>query len=60
MTPTLYKLKTKEFRIYINKDSGRYEVFGVKEFKKIVTTIKRRTYHEIRYEGPGRRHVSPN
>jgi hypothetical protein len=34
MTPTLYKLKTKEFRIYINKDSERHEVFGVKEFKK--------------------------
>jgi len=41
MTPTLYKLKTKEFGIYINKDSERHEVFGAKEFKKAtVTTVR--------------------
>jgi hypothetical protein len=34
MTPKLCNLKTKELNIFTNKDSGRHEVFGVKEFKK--------------------------
>ena len=35
-----YIIKTKGFKIYINQNSERYEVFGVKEFKKTVTIIK--------------------
>jgi len=34
MTPKFYNFNTKELKIYINKASGRHEVFGVKEFKK--------------------------
>jgi hypothetical protein len=34
MTPELYNLKIKELKIYINKDSGRHEIYGVQEFKK--------------------------
>jgi hypothetical protein len=34
MTPELYNLKTKELKMHINKDSGKHEVFGVREFKK--------------------------
>jgi hypothetical protein len=34
MTPRFYNFKIKELKIYINQDSERHEVFGVKEFKK--------------------------